>query len=1311
MLYQTAWIRQIAVVFGTSELAIATVLAAYMAGLALGATICGRLLHLVTKPILFYAILEALIAGSALLVPVFIDFAQETYINVLGNQSELPSGDIAEQGLFYLIVTFAVLFVPSACMGATLPMLSRYAIHSDKQIASRVGALYAINTLGGVLGTLATAFLLLPELGLNDTVKVGAATNAVVFVLAAIISWLSPRTPLQQAKATEEPPKPVTRRQTSRPAKTPSANTKPPKPVAGLKTSRSRIVRIPSTGAKPSKPAAGLRTSSPIKTLSTDTSPPKPVTVPATEHPMMPIVHLGRRTVQRLVEWLDFGDLILPLMLVSSMTSFTYEVLWTRLLAHILGGSVAAFATMLASFLAGIAIGSAIASRLASTRQLAVYGFVLAQIGIAACSALLYANLDLLAPPVSEWNLTAVWLQTVAFMLPATLFIGMTFPFAVRLVCSGPEDAARATASVFAWSTLGAIFGALGAGFVLIPWIKFEGTILLAVTINTALACLVAGLGRPKSIPTWVAGGLVLTLVATLYRPVWPEAVLRTVPFHGTDAGGNILYYGVGRSSTVLGLQVLDSRKSGDGIYLRNNGLPEATISMRGEPPKLPSPLATLPLTARPQAKDMLVVGLGGGVFLETLSPALERVDVLELEPHVVHFNHSIADIRRTDPLADERIQVVTNDARNALQLTNRLYDLTISQPSHPWTAGSSHLYTQEFMQLLKNRLRPNGVSAQWMNLLFIDEDLLRSLCSTMLSVYRHVYLYAWGPVLLFLGSDAPIMAEQNVAAGLIPPSLLRSYGIPNQEYLLSKLQLDTDGVRQFANGAPAITDDINLMATESLRVLRTQSGMRISELHESMRPYHPVLNPDSWVWQEMTPQAIDYDYILQIWAKGRMNAHLDSLSHILATGYNPHYWISQSRERIREDNAEGATILLCAVLYSESRGDCDNEEDWPHTRRARYLLGQLHKQALADGTTEPWIATQVARLPEVAHAVLQYEHAQNPEALAAISQLDATLATAQPGDPWFAQAVLLRTKWRVFSSDPQTPSGRLLLQELMAIADGVLPLMERRLVENDQLRLLMLQHRLIAATNLRLTYEAVETARELLSQIYTQAGTAEKANLLPAPWRNFLAHLLRDTVPVLDIVLSISQDEQDGLGLLGLREQLQLLKGNPSLELNEVPTEGSDASPPQEEQDGLGLQGLREQLPLLRGNPSLELNEVPAEGSDASPPQEEQDGLELQGLQEQRPVLKGNPGLVPTEVPAEGSDASPPQEEQDGLELQGLQEQRPLLKGNPSLVPNEVPAEGSDASPPQEEQDGLELQGLQEPRPVAERQPEPIAQ
>ena len=101
----------------------------------------------------------------------------------------------------------------------------------------------------------------------------------------------------------------------------------------------------------------------------------------------------------------------------------------------------------------------------------------------------------------------------------------------------------------------------------------------------------------------------------------------------------------------------------------------------------------------------MLVIGLGAGVAMEGVPDSVDSIDVIELEPQVVEANRFFADDRARDPLQDPRFNIIINDARSALTLTEKKYDAIVSQPSHPWTAGASHLYTREFMQLAKNHL------------------------------------------------------------------------------------------------------------------------------------------------------------------------------------------------------------------------------------------------------------------------------------------------------------------------------------------------------------------------------------------------------------------------------------------------------------------------------------------------------------------------------------------------------------------------------------------------------------------------------
>ena len=97
---------------------------------------------------------------------------------------------------------------------------------------------------------------------------------------------------------------------------------------------------------------------------------------------------------------------------------------------------------------------------------------------------------------------------------------------------------------------------------------------------------------------------------------------------------------------------------------------------------------------------------------------------------------------RWRDPLADPRLRLHLNDARNALLLTDMRFDAIVSQPSHPWSAGASHLYTREFFQLVRDRLAPDGVMVQWIGLRFVDADLLRTLLASLTAVFPEVQVY-----------------------------------------------------------------------------------------------------------------------------------------------------------------------------------------------------------------------------------------------------------------------------------------------------------------------------------------------------------------------------------------------------------------------------------------------------------------------------------------------------------------------------------------------------------------------------------------
>src|SRR5882724_7792471 len=206
-----------------------------------------------------------------------------------------------------------------------------------------------------------------------------------------------------------------------------------------------------------------------------------------------------------------------------------------------------------------------------------------------------------------------------------------------------------------------------------------------------------------------------------------------------------MLYYGIGRSASVVVLQ------QNGALAMRTNGLPEALVDMRGAAPKVSGEkwLVPLAILAEPEAGSLLLVGYGGGVVLEEVPESVKHIDVIEIEPRVIDANQATRGLRRRDPLADSRVRIVINDARSALNLSRRRYDAIVSQPSHPWTAAASHLYTREFMLQAREHLTDNGVFVQWMNVSFLDESLLRSFAATVLDVFADARLYRPDPFTL----------------------------------------------------------------------------------------------------------------------------------------------------------------------------------------------------------------------------------------------------------------------------------------------------------------------------------------------------------------------------------------------------------------------------------------------------------------------------------------------------------------------------------------------------------------------------------
>ena len=182
--YEVIWTRMLVRIFGATSFAVSTVLAAYMAGLALGSYLLGKRIDRRGSPILTYGLLELGIGCFALIFPIILAGLNPLYRSLYaGLEGQLYALSLIRFGL-----CFALLLVPTTLMGGTLPVLSRFVAGSLSELTFRVGWLYSINTFGAVAGTFLTGFVLLPHLGMQATTFVAVALNFTIFAVAYALS-------------------------------------------------------------------------------------------------------------------------------------------------------------------------------------------------------------------------------------------------------------------------------------------------------------------------------------------------------------------------------------------------------------------------------------------------------------------------------------------------------------------------------------------------------------------------------------------------------------------------------------------------------------------------------------------------------------------------------------------------------------------------------------------------------------------------------------------------------------------------------------------------------------------------------------------------------------------------------------------------------------------------------------------------------------------------------------------------------------------------------------------------------------------
>jgi len=432
---------------------------------------------------------------------------------------------------------------------------------------------------------------------------------------------------------------------------------------------------------------------------------------------------------------------------LSGLAALGAEVIWTRVLSLLFGGTVYTFSIIAAVFLFGLGIGSAAGAWLARDAQRP--GVLLAgcQAGVAMAVAWGAALIARAYPywPIDPALAAGPWfnfqidlLRAFLAVVPAACCWGASFPLA--LAAAGPRagDPARLVGAVYAANTIGAVAGAVLFSLLIIPSFGTQDAQRFLIWAALAASVVMLAWGAPADAKT-PAGRRAAIALASLAIAVAAAASVAPIPPEviaygrqiATFKGASFLYEGEGLNSSIA-----VSESEGGVRNFHVSGKVEASTEVHDM--RLQRLLGHMSALMHPDPKSVLVVGFGAGVTAGSfvLHPGVKRIVICEIEPLIPRMVAPYFSKENYDVANDPRVQIVYDDARHYILTTGEKFDVITSDPIHPWVKGAASLYTKEYFELVKAHLNPGGVVTQWVPLYQSSEDVIKTEVATFFDVF-----------------------------------------------------------------------------------------------------------------------------------------------------------------------------------------------------------------------------------------------------------------------------------------------------------------------------------------------------------------------------------------------------------------------------------------------------------------------------------------------------------------------------------------------------------------------------------------------
>ena len=552
----------------------------------------------------------------------------------------------------------------------------------------------------------------------------------------------------------------------------------------------------------------------------------------------------------------------LPFFIVtfSGFGTLSCQILWTRIFASLLSSNVLVYCVILASFLLGLSLGSLIISSFIDRMREPWFtvGMLLLCGGVAVILIPLFIPaIGTIVNELFKWRQASGIISELRYfpiflllgsvlIVPATV-LGMIFPAVVKAGIGSLESLGEELGKLYSLNTLGAILGSLVSGFFLIGSLGTYPSLFIIGALYGLSGLLIFMKYKHRTMGVIsVILALLLLIGASLRKPIyWFNAGFNRAMRIEKEMK---VHFREGISSDVGVMEKWGIRSlTIDGIVVAQNTRRDLWDLMFK---------AHLPMLFHPDPEDVLLIGLGGGISLGVVEQygATKRIDCVELAPET---EETLKYFERENDRCweDPRLNLIFNDGRHFLSVTERRYDVISVDPTDP---PISTLYTRDFFELCANALKDGGIMVHWVPLFRLNDYHIRMILKSFHTAFPHTSIwYDGSSILLFGRRNRRLTVDCNIVGErLKDPKVnrsLRKVGADNMDLLLSTFIMDEDRLKELiGEDVQENTDDRPFLEYTVLGSARFPFGNNIERIYMLREKIDKVIEKGSSSEEEM---------------------------------------------------------------------------------------------------------------------------------------------------------------------------------------------------------------------------------------------------------------------------------------------------------------------------------------------------------------------------------------------------------------------------------------------------------------------------